>query len=95
MPSFHMDLHAGRKKSEVEYLHGAVVRYGEISGIQTPVSRLLTQTLLAMGRGEISDCGVFPPTGQVDRIACELMQFEKNNLLKGRERGKRTLYSCG
>ncbi|MGB8215647.1 MAG: 2-dehydropantoate 2-reductase [Anaerolineales bacterium] len=53
MPSFHIDLHAGRKKSEVEYLHGAVVRYGEISGIQTPVSRLLTETLLAMVRGEI------------------------------------------
>jgi 2-dehydropantoate 2-reductase len=53
MPSFHIDLHAGRKKSEVEYLHGAVVRYGEKSNIPTPVSRLLTETLLAMVRGEI------------------------------------------
>jgi 2-dehydropantoate 2-reductase len=53
MPSFHIDLHAGRKKSEVEYLHGAVVRYGEKSGVPTPVSRLLTETLQAMVRGDI------------------------------------------
>jgi ketopantoate reductase len=26
MPSFHIDLHAGRKKSEVDFLNGAVVR---------------------------------------------------------------------
>ena len=53
MPSFHIDLHAGRRKSEVEYLHGAVVRYGEKFGVPTPVSRLLTETLLAMVRGEV------------------------------------------
>jgi 2-dehydropantoate 2-reductase len=53
MPSFHIDLHAGRRKSEVEYLHGAVVRYGEKFGIPTPVSRLLTETLLALVRGEV------------------------------------------
>jgi 2-dehydropantoate 2-reductase len=53
MPSFHIDLHAGRQKSEVEYLQGAVVRYGEKSGVPTPVSRLLTETLLSMVRGDI------------------------------------------
>jgi 2-dehydropantoate 2-reductase len=53
MPSFHIDLHAGRKTSEVEYLHGAVVRYGEKSGVPTPVSRLLTETLLGMVHGDI------------------------------------------
>jgi 2-dehydropantoate 2-reductase len=53
MPSFYIDLHAGRRNSEVEYLHGAVVRYGEKSGIPTPVSRLLLETLLAMVRGDI------------------------------------------
>jgi len=50
MPSFYIDLHAGRRTSEVEYLHGAVVRYGEKTGIPTPVSRLLMETLLAMVR---------------------------------------------
>lgn len=53
MPSFHIDLHAGRKKSEVEWLQGAVVRYGEKFGVPTPVNRLLTDTLMAMVRGEI------------------------------------------
>ena len=53
MPSFHIDLHAGRKKSEVEYLHGAVVRYGEKFGVPTPVSRVMVETLLALVRGEI------------------------------------------
>jgi len=53
MPSFHIDLHAGRKKSEVEGLHGAVVRYGEKFGVPTPVSRVMVETLLALVRGEI------------------------------------------
>ena len=53
MPSFHIDLHAGRRKSEVEYLQGAVVRYGEKFGVPTPVNRLLTETLLALVRGEV------------------------------------------
>jgi 2-dehydropantoate 2-reductase len=53
MPSFHIDLHAGRRKSEIEWLQGAVVRYGEKVGVPTPVNRLLTETLLAMVRGEI------------------------------------------
>jgi 2-dehydropantoate 2-reductase len=53
MPSFHIDLHSGRGSSEVEYLNGAVVRHGERLGIPTPVNRLLTETLLALTRGEI------------------------------------------
>lgn len=53
MPSFHIDLHAGRRKSEVEWLQGAIVRYGEKSGVPTPVNRLLTETLLALVRGEV------------------------------------------
>jgi 2-dehydropantoate 2-reductase len=53
MPSFHIDLQAGRRKSEVEWLQGAVVRYGEKLGIPTPVNRLLTETLLTLVRGEV------------------------------------------
>ena len=53
MPSFHIDLHAGRGKSEVEWLNGAVVRYGEKYGVPTPVNRVLTETLLALTRSEI------------------------------------------
>ena len=53
MPSFHIDLHSGRGKSEVEYLHGAVVRAGKKAGVQTPVNKLFTETLLALTNKEI------------------------------------------
>jgi 2-dehydropantoate 2-reductase len=51
MPSFHIDLHSGRGKSEVEYLNGAVVRFGHRAGIQTPVNYWLDQTLLDLTKG--------------------------------------------
>ncbi|HSF82223.1 MAG TPA: ketopantoate reductase family protein [Anaerolineales bacterium] len=53
MPSFHIDLHSGRGLSEVEYLNGAVVRFGERAGIPTPVNRFLNETLLALTNGSI------------------------------------------
>jgi 2-dehydropantoate 2-reductase len=53
MPSFHIDLHAGRGKSEVDWLNGAVVRYGKKFGVPTPVNRQLNGILLALTRGEI------------------------------------------
>jgi 2-dehydropantoate 2-reductase len=57
MPSFHIDLHSGRGKSEVDWLNGAVVRYGETTGVPTPVNKLLTGTLMALTRGEIPLAG--------------------------------------
>ncbi|MDO8754614.1 MAG: 2-dehydropantoate 2-reductase [Anaerolineales bacterium] len=55
MPSFHIDLYSARSRgqSEVQYLHGAVVREGKARGIPTPVNELLTNTLLALTRKEI------------------------------------------
>ena len=53
MPSFHIDLHSGRGKSEVDFLHGAVVRAGEKTGVPTPVNKLLNETLLALTNGEL------------------------------------------
>jgi 2-dehydropantoate 2-reductase len=53
MPSFHIDLHRGVGKSEVDFLNGAVVRYGEKTGVPTPVNRMLNQTLLGLTCGEI------------------------------------------
>lgn len=53
MPSFHIDLYSGKGKSEVEYLHGEVVRAGERFNIPTPVNKMLTETLLALVRKEI------------------------------------------
>lgn len=45
MPSFYIDLHGGRKKTEVDYLNGAIVRHGALLGIATPVNRFLTDIL--------------------------------------------------
>jgi len=53
MPSFHIDLQSGRGRSEVDWLNGAVVRFGEKTGVPTPVNKLLTETLLALTRAEI------------------------------------------
>ena len=53
MPSFHIDLHSGNQSSEVGYLNGAVVKYGERVGVPTPVNRFLTETLLRLTAREI------------------------------------------
>ena len=53
MPSFHIDLHSGRGKSEVEHLHGAVVRAGENFGIATPINKVLTEVLMDLTAGNI------------------------------------------
>ncbi len=52
-PSFHIDLHSGRGKSEVEWLNGAVVRHGRENHVQVPVNTVLTETLLSLTREEI------------------------------------------
>ncbi|MFM8367636.1 MAG: ketopantoate reductase family protein [Chloroflexota bacterium] len=53
MPSFHIDLYSGRPQSEVEFLHGAVVREGKARNIPTPVNQVLTETLMALTKKEI------------------------------------------
>jgi 2-dehydropantoate 2-reductase len=54
MPSFHIDLHSSRGKSEVDYLNGAVVKHGERLGIPTPANRLLNDTLIALTENKLS-----------------------------------------
>ena len=53
MPSFHIDLHSGRGRSEVEYLHGEVVRAGEKFNVPTPVNKTLTEILVALTNQEV------------------------------------------
>jgi ketopantoate reductase len=52
MPSFHVDLHAGRDQTEAPYLHGAVARIGQRVGIETPVNWALSNTVERMAKGE-------------------------------------------
>lgn len=53
MPSFHIDLHSGRGRSEVDWLNGAVARHGQQCGLQTPVNSQLTRILQALTNGAI------------------------------------------
>lgn len=48
MPSLHIDLHSGKKRSEVGWLNGAVVKLGEQLEIPTPINQLLTETVLSL-----------------------------------------------
>jgi 2-dehydropantoate 2-reductase len=53
LPSLLLDIKAGRKYSEVHYLNGAVARFGEQTGMETPVNRFLNDTLQKIASGEI------------------------------------------
>ncbi len=53
MPSFHIDLYIGRGKSEVDYLNGAVVRFGKKYHVATPVNKALNEILLGLTSGAI------------------------------------------
>lgn len=53
MPSFHVDLRSGRGQTEVDYLNGAVVRFGDRLDIPIPVNRLLNETLLDLTSGRL------------------------------------------
>ncbi len=52
MPSFQIDLYAGRGNSEVDQLNGAVVKAGAKLNIPTPVNRLLTGILSGLVEGK-------------------------------------------
>lgn len=53
MPSFYLDLKSNRKKSEVDYLNGAVVRFGEDVNLPAPVNKKLTEVLTLLTLGDI------------------------------------------
>lgn len=74
MPSFHIDLHAGRGQSEVDYLNGAVARAGAAEGIPTPVNATLTRILLSLTRGEIP---LSEYAGRPERLIAEINQTSR------------------
>lgn len=55
MPSLHIDLHAGKGRSEVDWLNGAVLRAGARLGVPTPVNKFLNETLLGLVTRRIAD----------------------------------------
>ncbi len=57
MPSFYLDLVGGRGKSEVDYLNGAVERFGAKVGVPTPVNATYTRVLNGLISGSYQRSG--------------------------------------
>jgi 2-dehydropantoate 2-reductase len=53
MPSLQIDLEAGRLRSEVEFLNGAVARFGARYQVATPVNQALTEVLTELAIGTL------------------------------------------
>lgn len=53
MPSFHVDLMAGKEGNEVVYHNGAVADAGPALGVSTPVNTALNEILQKLVRGEL------------------------------------------
>ena len=70
MPSFYLDLHSGRGKSEVDFLNGAVARYGEQAGIATPVNSRLNDIMQELVEGRLP---VDAYAGQPDKLLQRMM----------------------
>jgi len=52
MPSFHVDVFAGKPLTEVAWLNGAVARYAARVKLQAPVNAALTAALNAATAGQ-------------------------------------------
>ena len=53
MPSFHIDLAAGKGRSEVAFHNGAIAAAGRAVGVPTPVNAALNETLLRLTNGTV------------------------------------------
>lgn len=54
MPSFHLDVVAGRKRNEVRYHNVAVAEAGRRVGVPTPVNAALGETLMGIVQGKVN-----------------------------------------
>ncbi|MEZ4510489.1 MAG: ketopantoate reductase family protein [Chloroflexota bacterium] len=73
MPSFYMDLAAGKGKSEVVFHNGAIAEAGAANGVATPVNRALSDILLKLTREEL-DWREFD--GKPKRLLAEVHKYE-------------------
>jgi 2-dehydropantoate 2-reductase len=74
MPSFHIDLHSGRKVLESGFLNGAISRNGLIAKIPTPVNDILDQKLqqLAFDNTLIKEYD-----HQIDRLVADIDEYSR------------------
>ncbi len=52
MPSFYVDLSTGSQRTEIDYLHGAVARFGRQVGVDAPINQILTDAVNRISRGD-------------------------------------------
>jgi 2-dehydropantoate 2-reductase len=52
MPSLYLDLARQKRRSEVEFLNGAVVKHARAAGVAVPANEALYSTLIGIVRGE-------------------------------------------
>jgi len=74
MPSFQIDLMAGKGQSEVIFHNGAIAKTGLAHNIPTPVNTALTDVLVRLARQEL-DWRDFD--GKPARLLAEVARFEK------------------
>ncbi|WP_420641142.1 ketopantoate reductase family protein [Candidatus Leptofilum sp.] len=73
MPSFHIDLTAGKGKSEVVYHNGAIAKAGKALGVATPVNAALTDILWKLTLEKL-DWREF--NGKPTRLSQEVKRYE-------------------
>ncbi len=68
-PSLLLDLRAGRARTEVEWMNGAIALEAARLGLEAPVNRFLAETLTALARGDLPE-GAFhrDPRGFLERL---------------------------
>jgi 2-dehydropantoate 2-reductase len=74
MPSFQIDLMAGKGKTEVIYHNGAIAKAGRARNIATPVNTALTNILVGLARQEL-DWRDYD--GKPAKLLDEVKRFEK------------------
>ena len=75
MPSFHIDLAAGKGRSEVAFHNGAIAAAGRAAGVATPVNRALNETLLRLSNGAVERTYF---DGRPDRLLAVVDQYTAN-----------------
>ena len=74
LPSFHLDLAAGKTKNEVVYHNGAVAAAAFSMNIPTPVNTALNEILIKMAQNEI-DHKIY--SGNPKRLVAEINKYKK------------------
>jgi len=74
MPSFHIDLAQGKRRSEVIYHNGAIAAAGRECAVATPVNAAYNRILLALSRGERNRAEF---DGRPDRLIAEVARDER------------------